>query len=111
MMNDTDFPIPFNTPHTYGLTHHPTYTPKTTPTNKTQDGDFLRTSCGSPNYAAPEVISGNLYAGPEVRIHQINKYMYVCVYICVHIYVYCIYLQEVISLRQCVCGARGAYAV
>jgi serine/threonine protein kinase len=31
------------------------------------DGEFLATSCGSPNYAAPEVISANLYAGPEVR--------------------------------------------
>ena len=32
------------------------------------DGEFLKTSCGSPNYAAPEVISGRLYAGPEVDI-------------------------------------------
>ncbi|PAA59127.1 hypothetical protein BOX15_Mlig030225g2 [Macrostomum lignano] len=32
------------------------------------DGEFLRTSCGSPNYAAPEVISGKLYVGPEVDV-------------------------------------------
>ncbi|KAM0027440.1 putative protein kinase CAMK-AMPK family [Helianthus debilis subsp. tardiflorus] len=36
--------------------------------NVMRDGHLLKTSCGSPNYASPEVISGHLYAGPEVDV-------------------------------------------
>ncbi|KAG9094586.1 Protein kinase [Ceratobasidium sp. 370] len=44
--------------------------------NVMTDGDFLRTSCGSPCYACPEVISAKVYAGPEVDVWSMGVILY-----------------------------------
>jgi serine/threonine protein kinase len=38
--------------------------------NLMQDGSFLRTSCGSPNYAAPEIFADLYFL--VVAIHECN---------------------------------------
>ncbi|XP_044963421.1 carbon catabolite-derepressing protein kinase-like [Hordeum vulgare subsp. vulgare] len=44
--------------------------------NVMRDGHFLKTSCGSLNYAAPEIISSKLYAGPEVDVWSCGVILY-----------------------------------
>ncbi|KAI3714134.1 hypothetical protein L1987_72724 [Smallanthus sonchifolius] len=41
-----------------------------------RDGHFLKKSCGSLNYAAPEVVSGQHYAGPEIDVWSCGVILY-----------------------------------
>ncbi|KAJ3439719.1 non-specific serine/threonine protein kinase [Anaeramoeba flamelloides] len=44
--------------------------------NMMEDGELLSTSCGTPNYASPEVISGKQYAGPEIDAWSCGVVLY-----------------------------------
>ena len=47
--------------------------------NLMEAGVFFRTACGSPDYAAPEVISGMRYAGPAVDVWSSGILLYALV--------------------------------
>lgn len=46
--------------------------------NKFHKGTLLQTYCGSPLYAAPEIVKGLPYQGPEVGQHALNSQHYGC---------------------------------
>lgn len=50
--------------------------------NYMPDGEFMRTACGSPNYAAPEILSGIGYCGSDVDVWSAGVVLYALVTAC-----------------------------
>lgn len=44
--------------------------------NIMSEGEFLKTSCGSPNYASPEVVAGTMYIGPATDVWSAGCVLY-----------------------------------
>lgn len=44
--------------------------------NQMKDGEFMKTACGSANYAAPEIVSGQKYCGAEADIWSLGVLLF-----------------------------------
>ena len=47
--------------------------------NYFHDGRFLKTKCGSLNYAAPELLDGKIYCGPEIDVWSAGVVLFILV--------------------------------